>query len=501
MGKLSKNIRFEIHNRFDIEVVDKNTGVIKQKAKAFNVVTNTAFNILCSNPSGASDHCAPYIVVGSGTGTPAATDTSLFHYVGYASMQSDTIDTSRTAEGIFIRTAVGRINYDTYVNTDFTEVGLARATSGTPLFTHAVLQDMNGNPITIRHTDTDIINLYAHVYLHVDQDHDTHFYYRYGTSNTWGSVSLVGLALFFKPNISNPVVQYPYALGSAYFFNGGPHVYASSYDAVVNYKTITPDPTNRRVIIAFNRLSTDHGNIKGISSIGFDAGYGKAWPSTIVDCGGSNIAPSSIQGESVGVGDGNTLKFKTKFDMPYNAKVYVNGIEQQSGVIVKKWICSALTPRDSQGSNGYPYCTWYKRLYANNLNLPVPYRDRLSQMFVGEVLESLMPEVGIYGFYNANTGTYQASNDGITWVNVATPSSEQIADADAHYKYYKLVTKGNYDIFLESNTYDGYNIIFDTPPAQGDVITIDYTTDYIPKDSDHVLDVELTVSFGEWQGN
>jgi hypothetical protein len=46
-------------------------------------------------------------------------------------------------------------------------------------------------------------------------------------------------------------------------------------------------------------------------------------------------------------------------------------------------------------------------------------------------------------------------------------------------------------------TYDNLQrIVFDSPPADTLLITADYTTKYIPKDSDHVLDVEMKIGFG-----
>ena len=50
-----------------------------------------------------------------------------------------------------------------------TEVGVAYGASSSNLATHAMLKDMNGNPISIPKTDTDIINVYATVYAHWNQ--------------------------------------------------------------------------------------------------------------------------------------------------------------------------------------------------------------------------------------------------------------------------------------------------------------------------------------------
>ena len=51
---------------------------------------------------------------------------------------------------------------------------------------------------------------------------------------------------------------------------------------------------------------------------------------------------------------------------------------------------------------------------------------------------------------------------------------------------------------LNWNSNSGKAIVFDTAPANGDVITIDYHTPYIAKDSDHVYDMTVTFQFGEY---
>ena len=44
------------------------------------------------------------------------------------------------------------------------------------------------------------------------------------------------------------------------------------------------------------------------------------------------------------------------------------------------------------------------------------------------------------------------------------------------------------------------NIIFDSPPAEGSMITADYLIPHIPKDEYHVLDVQVTIQYGEIVG-
>lgn len=46
-------------------------------------------------------------------------------------------------------------------------------------------------------------------------------------------------------------------------------------------------------------------------------------------------------------------------------------------------------------------------------------------------------------------------------------------------------------------TWTSSSITFDSAPADQSVITADYWVDYIPKDTDHVLDIQFKVTFGE----
>jgi hypothetical protein len=48
---------------------------------------------------------------------------------------------------------------------------------------------------------------------------------------------------------------------------------------------------------------------------------------------------------------------------------------------------------------------------------------------------------------------------------------------------------------LEGNT---ANIHFSTPPDVGAVITVDYVTPWVAKDTNHVFDFTLELQFGEY---
>ena len=520
MDELKKRLNLNIHNRFDIEVIDKETGEVKQRARAFNVVCNGYYNTVINIMTNHT-HFDPYIAYGKGSGAPAVSDTALFSHIGYASDSSSygAFDTMRsdTANGVWTHQIKRTIPYDISVGETITEVGFVAWKSGTGyvLCTHAMLQDMNGNPISITHTSTDIISIYCTMYLHYEgQDGDIHLYaaqHRYSDSAYLG---LVEAALIYKTGY-----RYNYYWFASLFLPRGAtakslQCYSSNWGALrvdSNFQW-TADSSGRKITSNVVRASTDKGNSNGIQTIHFcvttsststQSIGGDGATSMMIECGQTTVAPANITSEAVGVGDGSTTKFKTKFFCPYNATVYVNGVAQSANdvSVIKSGNIAIANQADlfatmGSGSADGAYI-YVNMVYADNVNLP---KSMVSDTGIqsSAITEVLFPYVGLYSIYAPN-GTVKGSNDGTTWVDVETAqNNNQMNQSGAHYRYYKTTDGNRRSAYM--NAYDGYNIVFNTAPAQGDVITIDYTTDYIPKDSDHVLDVSVEVTFGEWTG-
>ena len=156
-----------IHNKFEFEVIDVRTNKVRQKAVAYNVICNGFWDRCTTRLTGSSKEWNNGLVYGDGTGTPAENDTALFNkrgykaYVGSAEMISD-----NRVTGVLAARQKAVLNPEEAVNIDISEIGMSE--NGTALLTHAMLQDMNGNTIVIHKTDTDLINIYATVYLHWD---------------------------------------------------------------------------------------------------------------------------------------------------------------------------------------------------------------------------------------------------------------------------------------------------------------------------------------------
>lgn len=141
------NFGIKLHNRFDILLTDGVTGEVKQTAKAENVVCDTYWEHLFSNRSNIN-----YVQVGTGTGTPNRTDTRLFRYLSYKSVN---LTVSNIDKNNWKATQTITLSENEWVGS-LTEIGLSSTTgtySDSYIFTHAMFTDSEGHPITIRKTN------------------------------------------------------------------------------------------------------------------------------------------------------------------------------------------------------------------------------------------------------------------------------------------------------------------------------------------------------------
>ena len=156
--KITQEVK--IHNRFDIEVRDSITGEVRQTAQAENILLDSIYTRLC----GGSTYFAN-IHFGTGTGTPVPTRTSLFTHLGTKSAVDEEL-----IKAIPISSWKRKIVLapEEFVGQTITEVGIAWRSSSSDLMTHAMIKDAEGNPISITKTDTDVVTIYATVYVTFD---------------------------------------------------------------------------------------------------------------------------------------------------------------------------------------------------------------------------------------------------------------------------------------------------------------------------------------------
>lgn len=155
-----------LHNRFDVTVVDANTNEIKQKAVGYNVVLNNFFKVRMGMDGDVGMTAGfSHISVGTGSGTPAPTDGGLFSTLTHKSCS--TVEEVYQYPTSHITKQI-RINADEYNGSTITEVGLSFHyvyglwdNDAWRVVTHAMLQDSEGNQISIKKTDVDIVFITA----------------------------------------------------------------------------------------------------------------------------------------------------------------------------------------------------------------------------------------------------------------------------------------------------------------------------------------------------
>lgn len=146
-----------IHNKFEIEVTDAKTGKVKQKETAYNIVLDSMWSKLCNG--------LPYfggIVFGAGEGVPSPTRTTLFERLG--TKGATTVETVKELPISKWKKKIV-LNPEEYVGQRITEFGIGDSSFGSSIVTHAILKDSEGNPISILKTDTDVITIFATVYV------------------------------------------------------------------------------------------------------------------------------------------------------------------------------------------------------------------------------------------------------------------------------------------------------------------------------------------------
>lgn len=500
-----------IHNRFDIEVVDAKSGKVKQRAFAYNVICDNLWNTLFNITGSDIVNFFQYIQYGTGNGTPSASDISLFSYLDGGSV---TYGTERydALTGLYSATKSIQISESQHVGAVITEIGIASSSASSgKLCTHAMLEDMNGNKISILKSDTDIINMYATVFLHLDptkkngsqilpiiQYKDSHFAHIASvfTGNMFSSTDVGRVRLFSTPN-----------------------VYVTS-DILLGTPVTTGDVSSKTITFGPIRAGANVGNIGGLFGVGFsfttNYNTSKYYVPFIALFAGEGWFPgSNVTAEAVGTGDGITTEFSLKFPYATNGKIYLDGVEV-TGATVRKtptkndsmYILQLIDAR-STADNIIPFI-------SDSLSTMSTYANRPGRNLYdtsGAYFYNPLWEVGIdrFNFNKASQVEFiEFSDDMENWIKMDIIDSG-LSDADyyvpdslKHKKFFRLKTITSTAVSKDANgIYFPEDmpikaVLFDTPPEEGAVITADYHTPVIAKDENHVFDVSLSITFNEY---
>jgi hypothetical protein len=506
--KIAPKIRAELHNRFDIEVKDAHTGEIKTRAFAENLITNQLWERLALPASYFS-----YIHIGTGTGVAAVSNTELFNFL-VAKPATDRTVEWQLSNYVSVRKQIQLLETEN-VGAFLREVGIGFSNAQNSLVTHALLKDMNGNPISIQKTSLDIITIYATVFIEwlTSYDNETIEVFNQ-SSNLWlpnylggeGGGLLSSLVCADREPLNG-------ALGSNDFFLYPGTSYQTDITCVYASKKITLNalriPASAGNTVPFRTLGIYH--IYNISS-GWTPNLRAAAVLTFRVAGGSWFPGSEITGEDIGTGDGTATVFKTHW--PFvgpGIKVYVDGLEKTSGVTVQ-----TLAPDSSKYADVGRYFQLIEAdAPAAGYNLPN----------IGfNLTDSVAAAAGNYGVYFNPASTYGVA--GMTlrpkrkleaatlWVGSSTMWQEvavnngtgdmavTVPSALQHLPYWRLTAleggvAGGAQAVVSADMNPGGNIIFDVPPAQGAVITADYFSQCVAKDDNHVFDFSFEITLEE----
>lgn len=295
-----------LHNKFEIDVRDAKTGELKQKAYAFNVILNGYFTRMLS---GNVRCVAQHIGVGSGSGTPAITDGGLFHEEltkGASSTVYYAFPTSR-------RVLTMKIESTECNGKTLTEVALGNWDSPSAYgcwLTHAMIQDSEGEPISIVKTNVDVVYITATFYCTVTNS-------GFGTNGIFPTDANIGIAKW------------------ALQMQGFGNLYASSrsmshsdelstkYTMTKSLNGITADTTNLKCKLNEVTVLDTEWNGSTVRTIG------------VPDIGAFSLPDNTafpdydVDHTAIGTGDGTTTEFSIK--CPHiksgTPRVFVNAAE------------------------------------------------------------------------------------------------------------------------------------------------------------------------------
>lgn len=481
----------KLHNHFDIKVRDSITNEVIMEAKAENVVLDAYLKDLFT---GYSSYALSSIAYGDGAGVPDRSRTNLFNFKNYDRMSSS----RRVVTTPDLVTITGKIiiGSNSYIGGRITEVGLATTASYSmgKLATHAMLQDINGEPITLGpKTNTEIWELSATLYVE-----------------------------------NNPkLVDFPNALSKA-VVNGGGSPFTQCRIQPQNisiYMGSTFDPVTKTMSSSSETtIQTTEGN----SYPGLPSNLSKTTDMVSIlftdlreDIKFPNhdiFPPFTFSERVIGVGDGNRTDFN--FDSNY----FIDGSEviRKDGVIQEAGI-DYITHQGARrlANVGMPHCPLGDaipfKVYSSNASKGIlgerlpglePYTYSHYSYYLIDFLEvGRIPPFAITPWYGSFTTNgqfnFEISDDLLTWVDVTALLQKPMASGPIMHNEDRLIT-ARYLWIKPSTPYvkDFYvfgkpSIEFLAPVEDGAEITASWTTEYPPKNENFSYKISGSIT-GVW---
>ena len=544
---MNADIQMSFKNNYHVELVEANTGTIKQSGDFHNTVISNFYYLL----TGANfKEILGALDVGSGTSTPSFTDTSLANKLWRASGSAVSFSwlTDYTARASCTYTFPATTDYVGTV----TEVGLVSKSyySGSfvvnsygKMVTRALLTDSEGQIISFEKTDLDILKITVTVELTFSSSND--------------SFKIFKRNYLTRRILDSSISSSSYALNVAYGYVNLCRYYADMelanmyYDSSTDQAlTATPtgDFTTRLITYPSTRLPattiTDERYFKAIALPGL--GY---W-----ELPNEEIFPAyTISGISIGTGDGTTTAFTNplcyfkagtdkvykngvqltrgvdytinnrgnakclpevaEFDTPIKVKSDVSSVTTLSSIV--PFIASAQDVTTLRNSVQESLFSGFSLTFNQANPLYIEYAEATTFNCL-KCVGQFVAFSGTNGYNNVPNGSkihLDYSIDGVEYTELGSYTttstsnhtfSLDFADTTAKYWRLRVTTTVSGEIgfssgfsgeqFITLNRKDPY-ITFIEAPADGDVLTMDVDMDVIMKNANFVVDAGCTISF------
>lgn len=528
-------IPISIANRYHVLLVGPE-GEIKQESISHNTVCQNMF----SNEEGASWNYwhLRSLQLGSGTGTPAISDTKLFNPLWGVAIQKVSHELKYPTSTIHLTFEVPANS--SYVGT-ITELGLGLEEH---LMTHALLSDAEGQPMSIDKTDIDKLIVNVDLFITVTASEPMHLPDSVqnmdfvcnlrdraadangGCSGTMDSpFKNVELSTSIKAAQLNQHYRKKYSWWTGY--HSPSSAYNTHYGAQLGACTFG-GYNNRKMTLTTKRIAqdlalTDDIYFKGLTILGW--GY--------IPFPNHDVFPAyTIENIKIGVGDGETSIYKNPlaYFIPNTEEITVNGVlltrdvdytieaHNNADMYVELSPCN-----EAIISGGYQaQCNNYPEAFRRSLRTDDSDGDNArncthsinkdNPIFI-DMLESVTCNaIRIPQFWGAGTYELFYSEDGEEYISVTTLSKPDTT-AEVHTifdsitaRYWKLTTTttstGTNNNFNQPKAYCAFlgyvgdgNITFTNPPAADAEILMKVDMDLPYKNSNWVIDIsaEFTI--------
>lgn len=328
---MKAELKLKIHNRFDITVTDKATGEVAQTAQAENIILDNMKTLLMTAHGAYGSH----IMYGKGTGTLSKTRTTLFNQLGRQSATVTSVDYSTTEACKSERKCV--IPLGTHTGEIITEVGLSMASgNATLIVTHALLEDSEGNPVTIGPlTEMQEVTIYATTYASATgTDIDVYIDTTQTRPNMLLAVMLgVAGSTEFMDHSSNllrlQTNKSPTQNNTNYLWASG-----AGIGTALQFQITTHDIELMQSRTNKTRFGTTHANYKVWSMVWGRSIHPTYWPICRTVFPNSIFNGYQFTNKAIGTGDGTTTVFNLPWSDIDTTKAYafkVDGITLTEG--------------------------------------------------------------------------------------------------------------------------------------------------------------------------